>query len=224
MQCASNSEDLSAVIDHINTSYPHAPVLALGVSLGGIILGNYLAQHGEDVKNKLKSAMLVSVCFDTFKGTESLEKEGLNRMLNRHLANCLIQSIKEVKQHFENSIWDLEHVFSSKTIKEFDERFTCRQFGYENYKEYYAHAKIAGKIDKIRIPVLALNAEDDPFSPGDSLPSEETKRSDFFAILTTKYGGHIGFMEGILPTRYHFSDRVFEQYASAIFKGKMEDF
>ena len=36
------------------------------------------------------------------------------------------------------------------------------------------------------------------------------------AIMTTKYGGHIGFMEGTIPSRYFYSDRVFSQYLQAI--------
>lgn len=217
--CASNSEDLAAVVDHIKATYPRAPLMALGVSLGGILLGNYLVTHGQDVKGKIVAAMLVSICWDCFKGTESLEKQGLNRLLNRHLASCLVHSIKEVKHHFvESTLWDLESVFSSKTIKEFDDRFTCRQFGYSDYKEYYSHACLAGKLNQIRIPVLALNAEDDPFQPGDSIPIEEASQTKNVAIVTTRYGGHIGFMEGWLPTRYHFSDRLFAQYAKGVFQ------
>jgi len=217
--CASNSEDLASVVNHIHDTYPDAPVLALGVSLGGIILGNYLAEQGEKAIGLLNAAMMVSVCFDPFKGTESLEKKGLNLMLNRHLANCLVESIQEVQHHFVHSkLWNLDHVYNSKTVKEFDERFTCHQFGYRDCNDYYTHTKIKGKINRIKVPLFALNAEDDPFSPGDSLPVDEAKRSDYFAMLTTSYGGHIGFMEGFWPTRYHFSDRIFEQFAKAVFE------
>ena len=90
---------------------------------GGIILGNYLAEKGENARSKLLAAILISVCFDTFEGTKSLETPGLNRMLNRHLANALVESIKEVKHHFEsNKMWNLEQVFSSTTVREFDNR------------------------------------------------------------------------------------------------------
>ncbi|TRY64301.1 hypothetical protein TCAL_02612 [Tigriopus californicus] len=151
-------------------------------------------------------------------GTESLEKYGMNRMLNRHLASCLVDSIKEVRHHFDsNALYNLEKVFSSGTIREFDSTFTAPLFGYSDVKDYYTNATIAGKIHKIRIPYLALNAEDDPFQPGDSLPYEEVARSDYASMLSTKYGGHIGFMEGFFPSRYHFSDRVFQQYAGAVF-------
>ncbi len=93
--CASKSEDLGEVVDYINKRHPRAPLVAMGVSLGGILLGNYLTHEGPKAKHKLRAAMLMSICWDCFKGTESLEKAGLNRMLNWHLAGCLVDSIKE---------------------------------------------------------------------------------------------------------------------------------
>ena len=166
--CASKGDDLDEVVGHIKEKYPKSTLIGLGVSLGGIILGNYLAEQGD--KARLDAAFLVSVCFDTFKGTESLES-GFNRLLNRHLANCLVKSIREVRHHFDKSaLYDLEKVFSSRTIREFDSSFTSKLFGYNDVSEYYKDACIGGKLDRIRIPTLALNALDDPFSPGRVCP------------------------------------------------------
>jgi len=215
--CAANSEDLSEIIDHVRDKYPQAPLIAVGVSLGGIILGNYLTEKGDLARSKLLAAMLVSVCYDTFEGCKSLEKPGLNLMLNRHLATCLVDSIKEVKDQFESTdTFDLNQVFSSRTIREFDDRFTVRMFGYKSVDEYYEAARLHPKIKNIKVPTLALNAEDDPFQPGDSIPYIGAQNSSHMAIMTTKYGGHIGFMEGTIPSRYFYSDRVFSQYLQAI--------
>eukprot|EP00092_Neocalanus_flemingeri_P015499 GFUD01016778.1.p1 GENE.GFUD01016778.1~~GFUD01016778.1.p1 ORF type:complete len:410 (-),score=78.78 GFUD01016778.1:78-1307(-) len=219
--CAANSDDLSEIVDHIKKEYPLAPVLAVGISLGGIILGNYLTDQQEAARSKLLAAMLVSVCYDTFEGCKSLEKPGLNLLLNRHLASCLVESIKEVKQLFESTdTWDLDLVFSSRTIREFDDRFTARMFGYGSVSEYYAAARLYGKIRDIKVATLALNAEDDPFQPADSIPYQGAEKSTHVAILTTKYGGHIGFMEGSIPSGHFYSDRVFSQYLQAVFSNK----
>jgi len=215
--CASDPSDLGEVIDHLSKSRSGAPVLAVGISLGGIILGHYLVREGESAK--VEAALLVSVCFDTFEGCNSLEGDWLNRQLNRHLTKLLVESIESQKQQFETtSLCDIDEVFSSTTIREFDTRFTAPMFGYSSWREYYAAARLADKLASIKVPTLALNALDDPFQPGDSIPFESAASSSHVAILATQHGGHIGFMEGALPTRYHFSDRVFSQYLKAVFE------
>jgi len=219
--CAANSDDLSEILDHLKVKYPSAPVVAVGISLGGIILGNYLTDQGDMARDKVVAAMLISVCFDTFEGTKSLETPGLNLLLNRHLATSLVESIREVKEQFEScKTWDLEHVFTSRTVREFDSRFTAKMFGYKSVAEYYGACRLHSKVGAIKVPTLALNAEDDPFQPGDSIPMEGAENSSHLAILVTKYGGHVGFMDGWLPNGYFFSDRVFSQYLHAVINNK----
>ena len=60
-------------------------------------------------------------------------------------------------------ICDFNTVLSSTTVKEFDSSFTACQFGYKDVDDYYSDACLRGKIKNIKIPVLAINAEDDPF-------------------------------------------------------------
>ena len=54
---------------------------------------------------------------------------------------------------------------------------------------------------------MAINAEDDPFQPNDSIPKAQAERSSHLGIVTTKYGGHVGFVEGWIPSGYFWSDR-----------------
>ncbi len=45
-------------------------------------------------------------------------------------------------------------------------------------------------------------------------------KTDNVAIVTTSYGGHLSFMEGWLPTRYHFTERLFAQFARSVFQNQ----
>lgn len=49
------------------------------------------------------------------------------------------------------------------------------------------------------------------------IPVEAAKKSSHVAIVVTSRGGHIGFMEGVIPTNTYYSDRLYKQLVSGVF-------
>ncbi|XP_035826135.1 phospholipase ABHD3 isoform X3 [Aplysia californica] len=157
--CAANTEDTEFVINHIKDKYPEAPLMGVGVSLGG---------------------------------------------------NLAL---------FENHLGiDTAHVLRSESIKDFDERFTTKIFGYESVDHYYTDASLHTKVHRLARPVLCLSASDDPFAPHHSIPVKEAEENENIAIVVTSHGGHIGFMEGTFPRDKNYMYRWFKQYVSAVFE------
>ncbi|XP_076410834.1 phospholipase ABHD3 isoform X3 [Peromyscus maniculatus bairdii] len=211
--CCANTEDLETVIQHVHSLYPLAPFLAAGVSMGGMLLLNYLGKIGS--KTPLMAAATFSVGWNTFACSESLEKP-LNWLLfNYYLTTCLQSSVKKHQHMFVKQI-DMDQVMKAKSIREFDKRFTSVMFGYRTIDDYYMDASPNRRLKSVGIPVLCLNAVDDVFSPSHAIPIETAKQNPNVALVLTSYGGHIGFLEGIWPRQCTYMDRVFKQFVQAM--------
>lgn len=221
--CAANCDDLSEVVDHVRKLHPNVPLGATGISMGGLILGNYLAREGPAAASVLKSAMIISVPWNVFEGTKSIEKPFLNLMLNKHLAENLCRNVKNAELQSNATTkpfnWDTDNVLKScKTVREFDQNFTVKQFGYKDLEDYYSNATLHDKLHRIEIPILCLSAADDPFQPLEAIPIEEANKSKNVAIVVTSRGGHIAFLEGVWPVKQEqYIGKLFSQYFTAIF-------
>ena len=56
----------------------------------------------------------------------------------------------------------------------------------------------------------------DPFPP--AIPEKVAMTNPNLILVTTKRGGHIGFMDGLLPIGKNLMDRVLMQFATAVFE------
>lgn len=213
--CATYTDDLSCVISHVSSRYPQSPIMAVGVSFGGLVLTNYLAKVGPE--SGLVAGMTCSSPWNVFESSKTLE-EPINLVcFNRLLCNKLKQAVVRY-EHLFSDICDLKAVRNCVTIRDFDTNFTTKVFGYNSVDEYYRDACIHGKVQSIQIPLLCLNAVDDPFSPGKFIPAEEARNSSSVAIVVTCRGGHIGFIDGcLIPNSVGYMQRIFCQFSQAVY-------
>ncbi|XP_061396819.1 phospholipase ABHD3 [Musca vetustissima] len=225
LYCASNCEDLSEVVRHVGKNVPKDKLGATGISMGGLILGNYLVRKSEEARTYLGAANIISVPWDVHKGTKSIEKPILNNLLGRHLTNSLCNTLKSCEIFKMCDDIDMDKILMCKTIKEFDALFTSKQFGYAHVDDYYTDATLHDKLHKITVPTLCLSAADDPFQPLDAIPIKAAEECSHVAIVITARGGHIGFLEGWWPSvKEQFMSRLFAEFFSKALCDKRQEF
>lgn len=212
LYCAVSHSDLAEVVRAVRADSGDVPLLAAGVSLGGLILGHYLAEHGE--RAAVHAALVVSSPLDVVKGSECMERAPFNALLSYHMARNLRRTLRE-HEPLREGPWDWRVVDRARSVREFDAAFTTKHFGFGSVDAYYRAATLRDKLGRVRVPLLCLCAADDPFQPLGAIPVAEAEaagqRGGRVALAVTARGGHIGFLEGWWPAR-----RAHEQYIARL--------
>ena len=81
-----------------------------------------------------------------------------------------------------------------RTIREFDERYTSRLYGFGNAANYYYQASSLRVVRRIRVPTLIITAKDDPFVPASQFDTPAVTGNASIRLVVTPHGGHCGFV------------------------------
>jgi predicted alpha/beta-fold hydrolase len=187
--------DLAFVLASLADRYPGRAIGAAGYSLGGNVLLRYLGESGESPPPFLRGAVAISVPYDLTDGTACLERGGMGKIYSGYFLRSLLRKVR-AKAEILSPILDLDRVFASRTVRDFDETVTAPLHGFAGALEYYREASSAPVIRQIRVPTLLLHALDDPFLNRSAIPRRAIDDNPWTLGAFVDRGGHVGFVEG----------------------------
>lgn len=192
---ASFTEDLRQVVKYVANYCSNSRIYAAGWSLGANILVRYLGQEGENCV--LSGAVSLCNPFDLVLADINFH-QGFNNIYDKSLASALQKIFKKHAKLFEGigGEYNIEKAANPKTVRDFDEGITRVSFGFKTVDEYYDFSSSSRSIKDVRIPLLCVQAEDDPIAPAAGIPRADIEANKNCALVVTPGGGHLGWIAG----------------------------
>jgi predicted alpha/beta-fold hydrolase len=81
-----------------------------------------------------------------------------------------------------------------RSVRGFDDAITAPCFGYRDAQEYYESAGARKVVARVRVPMLMITAQDDPFVPYESFLAAMVAKNPAIQFLAPERGGHCGFI------------------------------
>ncbi|EAX99023.1 Clan SC, family S33, methylesterase-like serine peptidase [Trichomonas vaginalis G3] len=186
---ALRTDDLHFIIEHVKKTYNPPHIYLMGFSLGSIIS----VQYGIDFTD-VDAIMCVSHPLETEKCCKILEQPVQSKLY----LPIIMHQLKRAVEKDEFVPEDMKKAtLKSKTLVEFDNAFTSQIIDLKDAHEYYEKIHLRTKIDKVRVPLIIFNSDDDPFTRPEFAPKDLIVNSNFVAYLSTPEGGHVSFNYGM---------------------------
>ena len=173
------------------------PLAAVGVSLGGNALLRWAEEAGDTAAATARAVAAISAPIDLAAGGHAIGR-GFNRLVytRMFLRSMKPKALAKLAQH--PGLFSREKLLAARNLYEFDDVFTAPLHGFRNTDDYWARGSAKPHLPLIRIPALVLNARNDPFVPGASLPAAHEVGSQV-TLWQPEHGGHVGFPAGRWP-------------------------
>lgn len=193
--------DLHTVVSHAQAGYPE--LCLVGFSLGGNLTLKYLGEQ-QSTNPRIKKGVAISVPLDLAKSCEKISTRE-NIIYSKRFLNTLKEKVLLKSRLFPKEL-STKPLRKIKTLREFDDVYTGPLHGFSDAAEYYEVNSSLQFLDRIEVPTLVLNAQNDPFLSDTCFPADLAKSLDQVHFEFPKHGGHVGFT-GPYPEKSYYSER-----------------
>jgi uncharacterized protein len=186
------SGDYRAVFDELANGDGFKQIFFAGYSMGGNLVTKMAGEYGEDLPTALRGVCAVCPAMDLSACADALERRD-NYLYQRHFVTGLMARYERKAKMFPDR-YSRDGFGAVRTVRGFDDAITAPCFGYRDAEEYYEAAGAKKVVGQVRVPMLLITAEDDPFVPYVMFVAARVEQNPAIRFLAPQHGGHCAFI------------------------------
>ena len=184
------SDDLAAVVAHA-AQQAYTSIDLIGYSMGGNLTCKYLGLAGSVLPQVVRSGIAFSAPCWIEPSVDALERPG-NWIYKRKFFRSLRAKAEQKVAQFPGLL-DIAALDDFKIWRDFDRVVSAPLNGFTTVEEFYAYASAANFMGGTRVPILLVNALNDPIIPQSCTPVKLGRNHPLIHIEQPRQGGHVGF-------------------------------
>ncbi|KAJ1526855.1 hypothetical protein ONE63_008413 [Megalurothrips usitatus] len=214
-----HTDDFHYMVCNLVSRYPNTEIVAVGFSLGGNLVTKYFGETDKILPANIIGGISICQGYCAIDGSSYLLNwqnfrrvylyvitETMKSIILRHRSVLLSENVKKMFGLNERDI------VAAATLPELDEAYTRKVHNFKSVNEMYRWSSSKYYLHNIKLPMVFINARDDPIVPENMLEPIREFASNHPKILyvETAHGGHLGFYEGgfIHPNPVTWLDRT----------------
>jgi predicted alpha/beta-fold hydrolase len=207
------SGDYRAVFEELSSGDGFEQIFFVGYSMGGNLVTKMAGEFGPAVPKALRGVGVVCPAIDLGASADALESLE-NCVYQRRFVNGLMSRYARKQKLFPDR-YRSDGLGPVRTVRQFDDVITAPQFGYRDAQDYYDDVGAKRVAAQIRVPLLMITAQDDPFVPYASFLAAKIIENPAIQFVTPTHGGHCGFISRHSGTERFWAEQRIIDFCAA---------
>jgi len=210
------SGDYRAVLEELAGVDGFERIFFAGYSMGGNLVTKMAGEYGEAFPAALRGVCAVCPAIDLSACADALERRD-NYLYSRHFVKGLMARYARKVKMFPDR-YRADGFGPIRTVREFDDAITAPCFGFRDAEEYYESAGAKRVIADVRVPLLLMTAEDDPFVPHVSFLVARLEGNPSVQFALTEHGGHCAYISNQSGVERFWAEQRIVDFCEGIWK------
>ncbi|GAC1663499.1 MAG: alpha/beta fold hydrolase [Candidatus Acidiferrum sp.] len=207
------SADYRAVFQELAYQDRFQHIFFVGYSMGGNLVTKMAAEFGDAPPPALRGICAICPAIDLAACADALERRD-NFFYQRHFVSGLMQRYAR-KSRLLPALYPPNGFGRIRTVRQFDDAITAPHAGYPSAQAYYEGASAKRLISQLRVPLLMIAAQDDPFIPYSSFAAANVAANPAIQFAAPTHGGHCAFISNKSGAERFWAEQRVADFCSA---------